>query len=107
MVKAGWLPVVRGINGADQDDALLPSEADKIGYPVLIKAVAGAAAKAMRLVEEGGRVSGRALDSANVQEAKTSFGNADVWVREFRHQASSISGGWQVFWRRDQSRASV
>ena len=40
MVKAG-VPVVPGYHGDDQDDDLLAREADAIGYPVLIKAVAG------------------------------------------------------------------
>ena len=51
MVEAG-VPVVPGYHGADQDDALLAREAEKIGYPVLIKAVAGGGGKGMRLVEE-------------------------------------------------------
>ena len=53
MIKAG-VPVVPGYHGADQDDALLAAEAGKIGYPVLIKAVAGGGGKGMRLVEEAG-----------------------------------------------------
>jgi 3-methylcrotonyl-CoA carboxylase alpha subunit len=51
MVEAG-VPVVPGYHGADQDDDLLASEAEKIGYPVLIKAVAGGGGKGMRLVEQ-------------------------------------------------------
>ncbi|HPM66031.1 MAG TPA: biotin carboxylase N-terminal domain-containing protein, partial [Piscinibacter sp.] len=40
MEKAG-VPLVPGYHGADQDPALLKREADRIGYPVLIKASAG------------------------------------------------------------------
>ncbi|MEP5010349.1 biotin carboxylase N-terminal domain-containing protein, partial [Roseobacter sp.] len=50
MVEAG-VPVVPGYHGANQDDAVLAAEAMKIGYPVLIKAVAGGGGKGMRLVE--------------------------------------------------------
>ncbi|MBM1687909.1 acetyl/propionyl/methylcrotonyl-CoA carboxylase subunit alpha [Sulfitobacter geojensis] len=80
MIEAG-VPVVPGYHGADQDDALLAEEAGKIGYPVLIKAVAGGGGKGMRLVEEGKGFQA-ALDSAR-SEAKTAFGNADVLVEKF------------------------
>jgi 3-methylcrotonyl-CoA carboxylase alpha subunit len=80
MVEAG-VPVVPGYHGADQDDALLAGEADKIGYPVMIKAVAGGGGKGMRLVEDKGGFQ-RALDSAR-SEAKSAFGNADVLVEKF------------------------
>ena len=80
MVEAG-VPVVQGYHGADQDDALLADEAGKIGYPVLIKAVAGGGGKGMRLVKEATEFAG-ALASAR-SEAATSFGNSDVLVEKF------------------------
>jgi len=80
MVEAG-VPVVPGYHGADQDDALLAAEADKIGYPVLIKAVAGGGGKGMRQVDEAKGFQA-ALDSAR-SEAKTAFGNSDVLVEKF------------------------
>jgi len=80
MVEAG-VPVVPGYHGADQSDDLLAREADKIGYPVLIKAVAGGGGKGMRQVEEAGAFQA-ALDSAR-SEARTAFGNADVLVEKF------------------------
>ena len=87
MVEAG-VPVVPGYHGADQDDDLLAREAEGIGYPVLIKAVAGGGGKGMRLVEaaEGFQA---ALDSAR-SEAKTAFGNADVVVEKFVTQPRHI-----------------
>ena len=51
MQKAG-VPVVPGYHGADQSDAHLADQAKEIGYPVLIKAVAGGGGKGMRLVED-------------------------------------------------------
>jgi 3-methylcrotonyl-CoA carboxylase alpha subunit len=80
MIEAG-VPVVPGYHGADQDDGLLADEAGKIGYPVLIKAVAGGGGKGMRLVEaaEGFQA---ALESAR-SEARSAFGNADVLVEKF------------------------
>ena len=80
MEKAG-VPVVPGYHGADQDDALLAGEADKIGYPVLIKAVAGGGGKGMRLVEDP-KDFADALASAR-GEAKTAFGNDAVLIEKF------------------------
>lgn len=80
MEKAG-VPVVPGYHGADQDDALLAQQADEIGYPVLIKAVAGGGGKGMRLVEQAVDFEA-ALNSAR-SEAKAVFGNSDVLVEKF------------------------
>ncbi|MGB7319433.1 MAG: acetyl/propionyl/methylcrotonyl-CoA carboxylase subunit alpha [Planktotalea sp.] len=80
MEKAG-VPIVPGYHGADQDDDLLAEEAAKIGYPVLIKAVAGGGGKGMRLVEEPSAFA-EALKSAR-SEAKAAFGNSDVLVEKF------------------------
>src|SRR3954470_20253909 len=49
MEKAG-VPVVPGYHGESQDDAFLAAEAKKVGYPLLVKAVAGGGGKGMRLV---------------------------------------------------------
>ena len=51
MVAAG-VPVVPGYHGERQDADFLAAEAEKIGYPVLIKARAGGGGKGMRLVED-------------------------------------------------------
>ncbi len=80
MEEAG-VPVVPGYHGADQDDALLAAEAEKIGYPVLIKAVAGGGGKGMRLVEAAKGFTD-ALASARA-EAKGAFGNDAVLIEKF------------------------
>lgn len=80
MVEAG-VPVVPGYHGTDQSDDLLAAEAVKMGYPVLIKAVAGGGGKGMRLVEAPGDFAD-ALSSAR-SEALTAFGNSDVLVEKF------------------------
>ncbi len=87
MVEAG-VPVVPGYHGADQDDALLAREAEAIGYPVLIKAVAGGGGKGMRLVEEA--TSFETALAAARGEARTAFGNADVLVEKFVSQPRHI-----------------
>jgi 3-methylcrotonyl-CoA carboxylase alpha subunit len=80
MERAG-VPVVPGYHGANQDGEHLAGAADTIGYPVLIKAVAGGGGKGMRLVEAP-RDFKAALDSAR-SEALNAFGNDAVLVEKF------------------------
>ncbi|MCA0870181.1 acetyl/propionyl/methylcrotonyl-CoA carboxylase subunit alpha [Seohaeicola saemankumensis] len=80
MEKAG-VPVVPGYHGANQDPEHLSGAADTIGYPVLIKAVAGGGGKGMRLVERPEDFA-EALKSAQ-GEATTAFGNPDVLIEKF------------------------
>ena len=80
MEKAG-VPVVPGYHGTDQSDDVLAQAAEQIGYPVLIKAVAGGGGKGMRLVDHAGDFAD-ALASAR-SEAKTAFGNSDVLVEKY------------------------
>src|SRR6056297_205062 len=80
MEEAG-VPVVPGYHGSNQDPEHLAGAADTIGYPVLIKAVAGGGGKGMRLVERPQDFVD-ALESAR-SEARTAFGNADVLIEKF------------------------
>ncbi|MBQ0750481.1 MAG: ATP-grasp domain-containing protein [Roseovarius sp.] len=80
MEKAG-VPVVPGYHGANQDPEHLAGAAEAIGYPVLIKAVAGGGGKGMRLVERPEQFS-EALESAQ-GEARTAFGNAAVLIEKY------------------------
>jgi 3-methylcrotonyl-CoA carboxylase alpha subunit len=80
MEKAG-VPLVPGYHGQDNDPALLAREADRIGYPVLIKASAGGGGKGMRKVE---RADDFAAALASCQrEAKASFGDDHVLVERY------------------------
>ncbi|AUG53304.1 acetyl/propionyl/methylcrotonyl-CoA carboxylase subunit alpha [Thalassospira marina] len=72
MANAG-VPLVPGYHGKNQDPDLLAAEADKIGYPVLIKASAGGGGKGMRAVEKAEDFAD-ALTSCK-REAKSSFGD--------------------------------
>ncbi|MBF9060825.1 ATP-grasp domain-containing protein [Rhodobacterales bacterium HKCCSP123] len=80
MEEAG-VPVVPGYHGANQDPEHLAGAADAIGYPVLIKAVAGGGGKGMRRVDSPARFM-EALESAR-GEAATAFGNEAVLVEKF------------------------
>lgn len=80
MEKAG-VPLVPGYHGADQDPALLQREADRIGYPVLIKASAGGGGKGMRAVDKSEDFAA-ALESCK-REAINSFGDDAVLVEKY------------------------
>jgi len=80
MEKAG-VPLVPGYHGHDQDPALLQREADRIGYPVLIKASAGGGGKGMRAVDKAEDFAA-ALASCK-REATGSFGDDAVLVEKY------------------------
>lgn len=87
MQEAG-VPVVPGYLGEDQDPANLATEAAKIGYPVLIKAVAGGGGKGMRLVEAAAEFAD-ALSAAKA-EALNGFGNDHVLIEKYIQQPRHI-----------------
>ncbi len=80
MEKAG-VPLVPGYHAADQDPALLQREADRIGYPVLIKASAGGGGKGMRAVDKSADFAD-ALASCK-REAINSFGDDAVLIEKY------------------------
>ncbi|WP_234053316.1 MULTISPECIES: acetyl/propionyl/methylcrotonyl-CoA carboxylase subunit alpha [unclassified Xanthobacter] len=80
MEKAG-VPLVPGYHGEDQDPALLAREADRIGFPVLIKASAGGGGKGMKVVRAADEFP-EALASAK-REAKSAFGDDRVLVEKY------------------------
>ncbi|MCF6322063.1 MAG: ATP-grasp domain-containing protein, partial [Rhizobiaceae bacterium] len=70
-----------GYHGANQDAGFLAREAEKIGYPVLIKARAGGGGKGMRQVEKPKEFAA-ALEGA-VREGQASFGDGHVLIEKF------------------------
>lgn len=93
MIAAG-VPVTPGYLGGDQSVERLKKEADAIGYPVLIKAVAGGGGKGMRKVDDPANF---AADLESCQrEAKASFGNDEVllekWITSPRHIEVQVFG---------------
>ncbi|ARE38580.1 Methylcrotonyl-CoA carboxylase biotin-containing subunit [Rhodovulum sp. P5] len=87
MEQAG-VPVVPGYHGDNQADDHLAGAAEAIGYPVLIKAVAGGGGKGMRRVDHADDFAA-ALASAR-SEAKGAFGNADVLIEKYIEQPRHI-----------------
>jgi len=93
MAEAG-VPVVPGYHGQSQDDEHLAGAADAIGYPVLIKAVAGGGGKGMRKVDRPADFAD-ALEAAR-SEARGAFGNDAVliekWIDTPRHIEVQVFG---------------
>ena len=81
LMGAAGVPLVPGYHGADQDPGLLQREADRIGYPVLIKASAGGGGKGMRTVAAS-EAFAPALASCQ-REARNSFGDDAVLIERY------------------------
>ena len=87
LMMAAGVPCIPGYQGADQGEARLAAEAGRIGYPVMIKAVAGGGGRGMRLVHAPEQFI-ESLRSAQ-SEAQNAFGDATVIlecaIQEPRH----------------------
>jgi len=75
------VPVVPGYHGDDQDPAVLAAAAERIGFPLLIKASAGGGGKGMRVVRAPGEFAA-ALDTVR-REARASFGDDRVLLERY------------------------
>jgi 3-methylcrotonyl-CoA carboxylase alpha subunit len=93
-VAAAGVRTIPGYLGERQDDATLAHEADRIGYPLLVKAVGGGGGKGMRIVRESGAL-GEALSGAR-REARAAFGDDRVLLERFlerpRHVEVQVLG---------------
>jgi 3-methylcrotonyl-CoA carboxylase alpha subunit len=87
MEKAG-VPLVPGYHGEKQDRDFLAREAQKIGFPVLIKASAGGGGKGMRIVQKAAEFPA-ALEGAQ-REAKAAFGDARVLIERYLERPRHI-----------------
>jgi len=81
LMAAAGVPVVPGYTGEDQSPGLLQREADRIGYPLMIKAAHGGGGKGMRIVRSAGEF------AANLQscqrEAANAFGRDRVLLERY------------------------
>jgi len=107
MAEAG-VPVVPGYHGAEQEDDHLAAQAEAVGFPVLIKAVAGGGGKGMRRVNRAGDFA-EALQGAR-REAAQAFDNPAVLIEKFiekpRHIEIQVFGDGNRavhLWERDCS----
>ncbi|BDT56681.1 biotin carboxylase [Massilia varians] len=81
LMEAARVPLVPGYHGDNQEPAFLREQADRIGYPVLLKASAGGGGKGMRVVERSEDFEA-ALASCK-REAISSFGDDKVLVEKY------------------------
>ena len=81
IVEKAGVPLLPGFHGEDQSDKTLSAEAERIGFPVLIKAIAGGGGKGMRVVDRPDQF--LAALSAARREAKNSFGNERVLLERY------------------------
>ncbi|PIT05009.1 3-methylcrotonyl-CoA carboxylase [Bradyrhizobium nitroreducens] len=93
MEKAG-VPLVPGYHGDAQDDATLAKAADKVGFPILVKASAGGGGRGMRIVRSADELA-PAIVSAK-REAKAAFGDDRMLIEKYvdnpRHIEVQIIG---------------
>ena len=88
LIENAGVAVVPGYHGDDQSDDLLRAEADRIGYPVLLKPSAGGGGKGMRVVREASQFDA-ALAAAR-REASASFGDVHMLIEKFVTQPRHI-----------------
>ncbi|HCL65846.1 MAG TPA: 3-methylcrotonyl-CoA carboxylase [Rhizobium sp.] len=94
LMEQSGVPLVPGYHGVDQDEETLASEAERIGFPVLIKASAGGGGKGMRVALDADGLAG-AIAAAK-REAKAAFGDDRVLIEKYvtrpRHIEVQIFG---------------
>lgn len=81
LMETAGVPLVPGYHGEAQDLETFRAAAEKIGYPVLLKATAGGGGKGMKVVEQKSQLA-EALASAQ-REALSSFGDARMLVEKY------------------------
>ncbi len=88
IAEEAGVPVLPGYRGEAQDAKTLTKEAERIGYPLLIKAVAGGGGRGIRLVSKAGELAAE-LESA-VREAEAAFGDGRVMLEKLVEQPRHI-----------------
>jgi geranyl-CoA carboxylase alpha subunit len=96
MIDAG-VPCIKGYQGTEQDDATLSGEAERIGYPLMIKASAGGGGRGMRLVHDASDLLEQLRTARS--EALHGFGSAELILEQAlidpRHVEVQVFGDQQ------------
>jgi acetyl-CoA carboxylase, biotin carboxylase subunit len=87
-VKAAGLPTIPGSDGIVEGEEQLGREAERIGYPLILKAVAGGGGRGMRIVRSQNDLLS-AYQTAR-SEAQQAFGNPDVYAERFLERPRHI-----------------
>lgn len=93
IMEENGVPVIPGYKGKDQSEAILQSEAMKIGFPLLLKATAGGGGKGMRIVHQADEISG-AIQAAK-RESKNAFGDDELIIEKYISSGRHIE--FQIF----------
>ncbi|MBT5855927.1 acetyl-CoA carboxylase biotin carboxylase subunit [bacterium] len=80
-VQTVGVPVVPGSDGVIRSEHELKETADRVGYPLMVKASAGGGGKGMRLVESPDQLV--ELFKIASSEASSAFGNGDIYIEKF------------------------
>lgn len=75
------IPVIPGMTQPESDPEILAVEAEKIGYPVLVKAVAGGGGKGMRIVASANEIREACVSASS--EASAAFGNGAIYLEKY------------------------
>jgi 3-methylcrotonyl-CoA carboxylase alpha subunit len=87
-MAAAGVPVLPGFDGDDQRDARLVSEAERIGWPVLLKPARGGGGKGMRVVRSASEI--EAALAASRREARAAFGSDTLLVERFVERSRHV-----------------
>ncbi|NUN06818.1 MAG: ATP-grasp domain-containing protein, partial [Bdellovibrio sp.] len=93
LAKQAGLPLVPGYQGENQDVAHLITQAEKIGYPVIVKAAAGGGGRGMKLLKSSAEAA-ELIESAQ-REAQSAFGSPKVFLEKYLDRAKHIE--FQIF----------
>ncbi|MNJ91327.1 Biotin carboxylase [compost metagenome] len=93
LAKQAGLPLVPGYQGENQDVGHLITEAEKIGYPVIVKAAAGGGGRGMKLITASAEA--RELIESAQREAQSAFGSPKVFLEKYLDRAKHIE--FQIF----------
>jgi len=88
LMAAAGVPVLPGYDGEDQSDGVLEAEAQRLGFPLLVKPTAGGGGKGMRVVREAGELAA-ALATAR-REALKAFGDPRLLLERFVEQGRHV-----------------
>ncbi|MCP4138098.1 MAG: acetyl-CoA carboxylase biotin carboxylase subunit [bacterium] len=87
MIK-GDVPVVPGLTHDNPNPEIMAAEAEKIGYPVLIKAAAGGGGKGIRIVNSSDEMADAAVSASS--EAQAAFGNGAIFLEKYLSQSRHV-----------------
>lgn len=88
IMSAAGVPIIEGYHGEDQSNECLVKEAERIGYPIMIKAIRGGGGKGMRIAHSPSEFL-EALDSAR-RESQKAFSDSNVLLEKFIEQPRHV-----------------